>query len=479
MKINKVLSIPSLPCPPDEIFLVKTGNDVDAYMSNNTGTELHRIFYKDSAIALSGPTVLTDNAGNDVQPQIYTITNFDLFSNYNITADHGQLVFDVPNSATQIEGPSFPMDSDQFHYTPPAVTPVSGYDYININGQQFSIRINKTKFSYSGKLAWASDLGDSLSNYSTTNTGFITPSYNPGNLLYFKLVNDTPSTDYNIEVVYSAGVSSIDYPVTYDQQTGLGSVNIDVLKSNFSSNDRANIDIYLKCTNLNENIGRLKIVLSGKLDSDLYDTGMFIAYSSWQDREFVNISDWPQISNRHLFFRIADDLSNDTYGAGDPYYLLSDSAMLDGEMLAGAYGYNLNNSNSIIGINASIGNGSHITRIPFSNNNSLPSVPYAISHEGFSNIVDANGQLPNGFITLMSDAINDLGLIKIDPSVITSVDETLGFVRIYKQYPNGDFVNDAIYVSVYMDRRNLPNVFMEYNLLPMDRLNSYGLIVFP
>lgn len=80
MKINKVLQLPTIPCSANEIYLVKTNNEVVAYMSNNLGTELHRVLADTNEVTIKGPLTLVSNTTGS-----YTITNYDMFENYLLT----------------------------------------------------------------------------------------------------------------------------------------------------------------------------------------------------------------------------------------------------------------------------------------------------------------------------------------------------------------------------------------------------------
>jgi hypothetical protein len=469
MKINKVLTLPTLPCAGDEIFFVKTGSVVEAYMSNSTGTELHRILIDKDIVTLEGPLEVNDNADNANVENSYVITNFDAFNTYSITADHGTILPGVPVQATE----SLIIPADNFKYIAPVNVPVSGHDNININGEVFPITINKTIYSYTAALGWASDLQNPLSTYSVNNTGFIYDTNETGGHKYFKLIGDVPSLDYNILVEYPDDpiVNSTNAPVVYDQLTGIGYLD----KSFFEQvtvSERRSLNIYLTANNGLIKLGRLKVIISGNLDGDYYEAGMFISYSNWQDREFYDVTDYTPTASAFMYYKITDSHNADTYNlTGDPHYQLTDE-----QIMTSVHSYNLNNSNYIDRIITSLGDGSHITRIPFAyvgiNSNGFT---FAMKHEGFSNILDSNNQLPAGFVTLVQNESNPYsGMVKFDPTVINNVSETLGFIRILRQYPNGDFLTDAIYIGVYIDRMNgLPNTYVRYTFIPGGRFNSF------
>lgn|SRR5574343_1134980 len=120
-KIHKVNSIPIEPFSPNDIYFVNTGSLVDIYIVDNTGNNLYKVITNDYDPMLVGP----DHAVMG-QENIYTITNYDSFTNYNITAELGNIVIEQDYNHCVIK------------YSP---TITSGFGNITINGKAFAIPI--------------------------------------------------------------------------------------------------------------------------------------------------------------------------------------------------------------------------------------------------------------------------------------------------------------------------------------------------
>lgn len=252
MKINKVLERPTLPCEVNTIFVLSSEHEKKALLSNNDGSELRRIFQERQDLGLVGNFSLNLN---DVS--IYTITDYDLEIDYNISVLHGNIV----------------VNKDTLTYTAPAQLPTNSQDVITINNKQYTI--NLTEIVIQAALGWGSVLDNVNSEFLENNSSAVI-GFNIITAAYFKLLNVTPSSDYNIEIVSDPSLS---VSVNYDQQTGIGTItNLpDITYYDLTGV----LDIYLKKISTNEILGRLRMVVTDGAYNDMYTSDIFVAFSQY------------------------------------------------------------------------------------------------------------------------------------------------------------------------------------------------------